>query len=184
MSGLATPPLLKSDREASIDSPQARSRLAPLGPDTLSVIRPLFLATGCRCAGLRLGGRARLGAGRRLLVGLRLLRLSVAPLLTFRHRRSPSRNCRAAGDNRSTDGVPAIETAPHSSLGAAASASSCRTGLRFTQAFQETRSMRHWWLAAHPRNQLISWIRPRMLSSTMTLPTRIIRGWSGILYAA
>jgi hypothetical protein len=34
------------------------------------------------------------------------------------------------------------------------------------------------------RHQVTAWIKPRMLSSAMTLPTRIIKGWSGILYAA
>jgi hypothetical protein len=86
-----------------------------------SVIHLLFLATRCRCAGLRFGGRARLGAGRLLLVGLGLLRLSIAPLLTFRHRRSPCCNYRAEGDNRLTDSVPAIGTVHFSSAAAAAS---------------------------------------------------------------
>ena len=55
-----------------------------------SEIHLLFLSLRFRPAALRFDDRARRSAGRRegLLVGLGLLGLAVAPLLTFRHRRS------------------------------------------------------------------------------------------------
>ena len=62
--------------------------------------RLLFLALRCRRPGLRFGERVGHSAGRReifLLVGLGLFGLAVAPLLTFRHRRSPWRALSRSG---------------------------------------------------------------------------------------